>query len=71
MNKITKLNHQPPRDPTHPFGFTTPPTFEDMQAHIAEMNNENWKMISHMRTSENDLIFFWEKDVMLAEVANA
>lgn len=71
MNKITMLDHIVPERTEQGFQmYTDIPTVEQMQAHITEMNSENWKMINCMRTGNNDMIFFWEKDAMLAEVAN-
>jgi len=58
---IARGAYQPPQ----------PPTQEQITAHLAEMNGQNWKLLNCILVNnDRSLTFFWEKDVLLAEVCN-
>lgn len=84
MNKVTRLLYVAPPIEANPnvaadgmvyiryggMNAQVYPTHEQIEAHVAEMNRENWKLISVSPLGlDYSLTFFWQKDVMLAELS--
>lgn len=83
MNKVTKLLYvAPPPMPQDEVangmfvryvaynGGGQYPTHEQIEAHVAEMNQQNWKLITMTCVGvDYGLTFLWVKDVMLSELS--